>query len=101
MCVCVCVCVCVCDGGSGRTRSGENVDSDARTNAVRPTGCQRLGPVLFDLVPRVWTSAYIMQGLRGRPAVQFLFFFWCSISELMKSSCCFTSTLHILKKFFF
>ena len=75
MCVCVCVCVCVCDGGSGRTRSGENVDSDARTNAVRPTGCQRLGPVLFDLVPRVWTSAYIMQGLRGRPAVQFLFFF--------------------------
>ena len=71
MCVCVRVCVM---GGSGRARSGENVDSDSRTNAVRPTGCQRLGPVLFDLVLRVWTLAYIMQGLRGRTAVQFLSF---------------------------
>ena len=79
------------------------MDSDSRTNAVRPTGCQRLGPVLFDLVLRVWTLADIMQGLRGRTAVQFLSFsfFWCSISELMTSSCCFTSTLHIFKKFFF
>ena len=43
MCVCVCVCVCESDEASGKARNGENVDSDSRTNAVRPTGCQRLG----------------------------------------------------------
>lgn len=56
-----------------------------------------VGPVLFDLALRVWTLAYIMQGPRGRTAVRFLFFpvFCCSVSELMTSSCSFTSMLHI------
>ena len=61
----------------------------------------RLGPVLFNLVLRVWTLAYIIQVLRGRTGDQFLFFpfFWCSVSELMTSFCCFTSMIHIFKKF--